>query len=275
MVAGPGRQLPGGGGQWYYYKVTVKEPEKEENWLSAIIATGQMDPGSGSSSLWALKTNVLTSSKFPFCFLHVLGEVVLKIQSSSALSWETNERFYLCLSNRGPERRARRQHTSTNPMGGFPDGPVVGTPHFQSRGPWLENSESARCEALPKIMIEKTDREEEAVWNGEIWKNSIHLVCSKPWKVKSVFYQGWQHFKTNIALFQMSSISHTKAQKDSWEKLKWYHLQKFREYMLHVSGVQSNTLLSQDYQTFMNNKLFALPPRFVFSNVFPNTTLSP
>ena len=51
MVAGPGRQLPGGGGQWYYYKVTVKEPEKEENWLSAIIATGQMDPGSGSSSL--------------------------------------------------------------------------------------------------------------------------------------------------------------------------------------------------------------------------------
>ena len=90
----------------------------------------------------------------------------------------------------------------------------LGLHTFKAEDPgW--RTQSARCEAWPKIMIEKTDREEEALWNGEIWKNSIHLVCSKPWKVKSVFYQGWQHFKTNIALFQMSSISHTKAQKDS------------------------------------------------------------
>ena len=33
--------------------------------------------------------------------------------------------------------------------------------------------------------------------------------------------------------------------------------------MLHISAVWSNTLLSQDYQTFMNNKLFARPPRLV------------
>lgn len=36
-------------------------------------------------------------------------------------------------------------------------------------------------------------------------------------------------------------------------------MQKFREYMLHIlSTVQSNTLLSKDYHTFMNNKLFPL-----------------
>ena len=40
--------------------------------------------------------------------------------------------------------------------------------------------------------------------------------------------------------------------------------------MLHISAVWSNTLLSQDYQTFMNNKLFALPPRLVcFRKCFP------
>ena len=39
--------------------------------------------------------------------------------------------------------------------------------------------------------------------------------------------------------------------------------------MLHTSAVQSNTLLSQDYQTFMNNKLFALPPVVCLLKRFP------
>ena len=33
---------------------------------------------------------------------------------------------------------ATHKHVKQTLWGNFPDGPVVGTPRFQSRGPWLE-----------------------------------------------------------------------------------------------------------------------------------------